>query len=300
MEAYMELKKTTILSAFVAVSGVLAEIIFRDIFSKSFVGVALSIALAAVVLVAFYFTVDGVCCLGSLQREKSSKRQSEYEQRVYNVLNEQLKFQKVVYSEVKNLQQQVSEQQEKMSELSGKSRDASEELAILQKIQDTPNLTKEDLEQFVSEINDNARRLADELGSRTEKLASGLDGQTERLVSEMGAGFERIAAETSDRTERLAAEMKEGQESHMPSEMSGQTGQLSLKMREQLLEEMREETERLLSDVSGQIERLSAEMKEQSDQTVTKINEHTMQAAKVVVKFVGRNTEELKEEIRSH
>ena len=59
----MELKKTTILSAFVVVAGIMAQIIFRDILSKSFVGVALSIALAVVVLAAFYFTVDGVYCL---------------------------------------------------------------------------------------------------------------------------------------------------------------------------------------------------------------------------------------------
>lgn len=255
----MELKKTTILSAFVVVSGVLAEIIFRDTFSKSFAGVALSIALAAVVLVAFYFTVDGVYCLGSLHREQSTKRQKEYEQRVYNVLNEQLKFQKVVYSEVKNLQQQVLEQREKMSELSGNSGVAREEL------QNTPNLTREDLEQFAAEINHHTSRLTAELGSQAEKLASGLDGQTERLASEMGSQTEQIAVE----------------------------------VKEQLLEEMREETERLLSDMSGQAERLSAEMADQTDQAVSRINDHTMQAAKVVAKYVGKSTEEIKEEIRS-
>ena len=72
----MELKKTTILSAFVVVSGILAEIIFRDIFSKSFAGVALSIALAVVVLAAFYFTVDGIYSMACTRRGHLNGRRS--------------------------------------------------------------------------------------------------------------------------------------------------------------------------------------------------------------------------------
>ena len=51
----MELKKTTIISAFVVAAGVLAEIIFRDVMSKSMQGVVLSVILAVIVLVSFYF-----------------------------------------------------------------------------------------------------------------------------------------------------------------------------------------------------------------------------------------------------
>lgn len=228
----MELKKTTILSAFVVVSGILAEIIFRDIFSKSFAGVALSIALAVVVLAAFYFTVDGIYSMASLYKERASERQKEYEQRVYNVLNEQLKFQKVVYGEVKNLQQQVTEQKEKMSELSGISANTLKNLADLQKIHDTPNQTNEDLT---------------------------------KIASEMDQGFQR----------------------------------LPMAVKEQLSAEMREEAERLLADIGGRLESISAEMKDQSDKSVSQINDHTMQAAKVIAKFVGKNTEEIKMEIHN-
>ena len=225
----MELKKTTILSAFVVVSGILAEIIFRDIFSKSFAGVVLSIALAVVVLAAFYFAVDGIYSMASLYKERASERQKEYEQRVYNVLNEQLKFQKVVYGEVKNLQQQVTEQREKMSELSGISENTLKNLADLH---DTPNQTNEDLT---------------------------------KIASEMDQGFQR----------------------------------LPMAVKEQLSAEMREEAERLLADIGGRLESISAEMKDQSDKSVSQINDHTMQAAKVIAKVVGKNTEEIKMEIHN-
>lgn len=262
----MELKKTTMLSAFVAVSGILAEIIFRDIFSKTFVGVALSIALAVVVLAAFYFAVDGVYCMAGLYRDNASQRQKEYEQRVYNVLNEQLKFQKVVYSEVKNLQQQLSEQQEKVSELSGLSENALKSLADLQETQDTPNATKEDLAQ---------------------------------MASKMDVGFQRIVSEMSEQTGELLADWKAVQESRGASENGGQSQQLAAEARELLSADMREEAERLLADMGAQMERLSVDMKDQTDQAVSRINDHTMQAAKVIAKFVGKNTEEIKAEIHN-
>lgn len=262
----MELKKTTILSAFVGISGILAEIIFRDIFSKTFVGVALSIALAVVVLAAFYFAFDGAYCMVGLYKDKASMRQKEYEQRVYGVLNEQLKFQKVVYSEVKNLQQQVSEQQERMSELSGLSEDALVSLAHLQKTQDTPNATKEDLTE---------------------------------IASELDAGFRRLASEMNEHAGRLLEHQKKDQEQPMASDAGGQPQQLEVEARDLLSADMREEAERLLADMGAQMERMSVEMKDQTDQAVSRINDHTMQAAKVIAKFVGKNTEEIKTEIRN-
>lgn len=170
----MELKKTTILSAFVVITGILVEIIFRDTFSKSFAGVALSIVLALVVLVSFYFVIDGACCLESLHREEERKQQREYEQRVYSVLNEQLKFQKAVYSEVKNLQQQLTEQQMEIREFQINPMSLSEQPAGLQQMPEVSNITTQDLEQLASEINDHtmqaAKIVAKYVGKSTEEL----------------------------------------------------------------------------------------------------------------------------------
>lgn len=206
----MELKKTTMLSAFVAVSGILAEIIFRDIFSKTFVGVALSIALAVVVLAAFYFAVDGVYCMAGLYRDNAFQRQKEYEQRVYNVLNEQLKFQKVVYSEVKNLQQQLSEQQEKVSELSGLSENALKSLADLQETQDTPNATKEDLAQMASKMDVGFQRLVSEMNEQTgELLSADMREEAERLLADMGAQMERLSVDMKDQTDQAVSRIND-------------------------------------------------------------------------------------------
>lgn len=166
----MELKKTTILSAFVALAGILAEIIFRDILSKSFFGVALSVLLAVVIIVAFYFAIDGLYYLENQRRDEEKKQQKEYEQRVYGVLNEQLKFQKAIYSEVKNLQQQLAELSGQMPE----QLPVMHEQEIPMQIQTEPGVTSEDLEKVVSEINNHtmqaAKIVAKYVGKSTEEL----------------------------------------------------------------------------------------------------------------------------------
>ena len=55
----MEIKKTTLLSALVCVAGVLAEIIFHDVFTATVIGVVLSILLSIIILSAAYFVLDG-------------------------------------------------------------------------------------------------------------------------------------------------------------------------------------------------------------------------------------------------
>ena len=56
----MELEKTTVLSALVWVAGVLAEVVFHESLSNSVLGLVLSIIVAAIVIAATYFIIDGV------------------------------------------------------------------------------------------------------------------------------------------------------------------------------------------------------------------------------------------------
>ena len=93
----MELKKTTVLSSLVCIAGLITEIIFCDVMSKSIFGVVLSIIMAVVILAAAYFVIDGIRSYFLGEKERKSEHEKEYEQRLYSVLNEQLQFQKEIY-----------------------------------------------------------------------------------------------------------------------------------------------------------------------------------------------------------
>lgn len=101
----MKAKKTTLLSALICVAGILAEIIFRDVLSKSIMGVWLSVLLAAVILVLVYFVYDGVYSYVEAKQELETVHHTEREQKLYHVLNEQLQFEKAIIQEVNALKQ---------------------------------------------------------------------------------------------------------------------------------------------------------------------------------------------------
>ena len=86
----MELKKTTVLSSLVCIAGLITEIIFCDVMSKSIFGVILSIIMAVVILAAAYFVIDGIRSYFLGEKERKSEHEKEYEQRLYSVLNEHL------------------------------------------------------------------------------------------------------------------------------------------------------------------------------------------------------------------
>ncbi len=56
----MELDKTTLLSVIVWVAGLMSEIIFHDALARSIPGIVLGIVIAVIVIVASYFTIDGI------------------------------------------------------------------------------------------------------------------------------------------------------------------------------------------------------------------------------------------------
>ena len=76
----MGLEKTTVLSAVVGVAGLLAEIIFRNTFSKNAVGMIFSLILAVIVLIATYYTVDGVLTAVKEQQTALEDKHQEYYQ----------------------------------------------------------------------------------------------------------------------------------------------------------------------------------------------------------------------------
>ena len=59
-EGIMELDKTTLLSVIVCVAGLMSEIIFHDALAGSIPGIVLGIVIGIIVIVAAYFTIDGI------------------------------------------------------------------------------------------------------------------------------------------------------------------------------------------------------------------------------------------------
>lgn len=146
----MELKKTTLLSFLVCVAGILAEIIFRDVLSKSVFGVVLSILLAIVIIVLAYFVYDGIDSFLMVDREMSRKHQEEYEQKMYHILNEQLQFEKAIYKEIRTLIQA----NENQSEIN------TEPVISTPAEPVTAKIPVEQLEQLMASINENTTMTA--------------------------------------------------------------------------------------------------------------------------------------------
>lgn len=73
----MKLEKTTIVSIIVWMAGILAELMFHDIFTKSVMGVVLSIILALIILVLTYYVVDGLVAIHDESRIVMVEEQKE-------------------------------------------------------------------------------------------------------------------------------------------------------------------------------------------------------------------------------
>lgn len=97
----MELEKTTIMSAVICVSGLLAEVIFQNALSKSIFGIVLSIVIAIIVIAATYFTLDGINA--ALSGKGKDKDQEQMLSALDVRINEQLKLGQAVYEKLNDV-----------------------------------------------------------------------------------------------------------------------------------------------------------------------------------------------------
>lgn len=195
----MELKKTTLLSFLVCVAGVLAEIIFRDVLSKSVFGVVLSVLLAVVVMVLAYFVYDGIYSFLMAQREIDRRHQEEYEQKMYTILNEQLQFQKAVYKEVHALQQaREKEAQETAAFSVPEAVEASEPVSA--------EIPAQQMEQLISAVNENTTMTAKIIAKYVNRNTADLKAVLEQNQGDMRTLLKDL--ETSQKALIALAEQK--------------------------------------------------------------------------------------------
>lgn len=86
----MELEKTTIMSAIVWTAGLLAEVIFHDALSQSIFGIVLSIVMAIIVIIATYFTLDGINAVLSGKSKETLDKQLASQEQMFKALNNKL------------------------------------------------------------------------------------------------------------------------------------------------------------------------------------------------------------------
>lgn len=86
----MELEKTTIMSSIVWTAGLLAEVIFHDALSQSIFGIVLSIVMAIIVIIATYFTLDGINAVLSGKSKETLDKQLASQEQMFKALNNKL------------------------------------------------------------------------------------------------------------------------------------------------------------------------------------------------------------------
>lgn len=103
----MELDKTTLLSVIVCVAGLMSEIIFHDALAGSIPGIVLGIVIGIIVIVAAYFTIDGIITDINNNKEKEWNKKAGYYEKKFQVLNnkldEQIRLEKSVYDKLDDI-----------------------------------------------------------------------------------------------------------------------------------------------------------------------------------------------------
>ncbi len=160
----MEMENTTVLSVVVWMAGVLAEILFYRTLSSSYMGMAMSGVLALVVLCCTYFILDGIN--RSVRKARSAKELEQREQtdKLYQLLEDQIKLQKAIYVMVKNNQEVEKKDSDGLDiDESGQSQHGR-------------------LVQMADQINDNTMRAAKLVAKYTAKQTEETTGTMDELL----------------------------------------------------------------------------------------------------------------------
>lgn len=82
----MGLEKTTTFAGLVWVAGILAMILFQDVFTESSTGMVLGLLLVVFILIAAYLVMDGIWKLRLQEKEREELRQQAFEDKIYELL----------------------------------------------------------------------------------------------------------------------------------------------------------------------------------------------------------------------
>lgn len=180
----MELDKTTLLSVIVCVAGLMSEIIFHDALAVSVPGITLGIVIAVIVIVAAYFTIDGIMTDINNNKEKEwGKKAGYYEEKfqaLNNKLDEQIRLEKSVYDKLDDILVISRGQMEKAAESMFASPDNSS------KTEETITL-EEAVEAINAKTLDSAKIIAKYQMKNTKELKEAIDLILDGITSRTGS-----------------------------------------------------------------------------------------------------------------
>ena len=277
----MELKKTTILSAFVVVAGIISEIIFRDVLSKGVSGIVISLVLAAIVFVAFYFMVDGLYTSWDREKETARQTQKEMEQKIYSVINEQLKFQKIIYSEVHRLLQN--------GETTSTKEESFDPSPLLSNIQ--LEISEDDMQRLIESVNGHSQKLfrdmqealadASEQTSTVSKEIENAVTTINEHTSEAAGGISELVSKSGDVSEALAALDISGSIAHAAEEVNGHTNQIVQSLETQVAE-LNDRTTEAVNNLESQVNDWSSQTMSAVQSVETHVAEMSQQTTDAV------------------
>lgn len=194
-EECMEFDKSTILAGMVWVAGVLATVLFQNVFASSQTGVILGILLAVVILIATYFILDGIRTMLLRRHEEEMLHQKAYEDKMLEIMQHEM-------GELVDCEKTALEQVEKLVE---REKANSERIA---KLAETEKATSKSIEQILQ-----SEKLATEsMEKLTETVQAAETAQAEQVA--------KIAAAQAERAEKEAAQPQAKQQETKAAELN--------------------------------------------------------------------------------
>ncbi|MCI5500722.1 MAG: hypothetical protein MR409_02200 [Lachnospiraceae bacterium] len=197
----MKLENTTIISALVWIAGVLAEVIFHDELTSSMLGIVLSIVLAFIVIITTYFVIDGVNSVLRRERAEAEERQREYQDKMFNLLEEklteQLKFEKAIYACVKSVKDTDEGDASLQDVIQAVNDNTIQAAKIIAKYQ---TKTSNDIENVLRDIKEEFPKLYSEIREKTFTVPDGMISHATAIDMLKGADRDNNTANEAEKT----------------------------------------------------------------------------------------------------
>lgn len=197
----MKLENTTIISALVWIAGVLAEVIFHDELTSSMLGIVLSIVLAFIVIITTYFVIDGVNSVLRRERAEAEERQREYQDKMFNLLEEklteQLKFEKAIYACVKSVKDTDEGDASLQDVIQAVNDNTIQAAKIIAKYQ---TKTSNDIENVLRDIKEEFPKLYTEIREKTFTVPDGMISHATAIDMLKGADRDNNTANEAEKT----------------------------------------------------------------------------------------------------
>ncbi|MCI5586932.1 MAG: hypothetical protein MR384_03480 [Lachnospiraceae bacterium] len=291
----MKLENTTIISALVWIAGVLAEVIFHDELTSSMLGIVLSIVLAFIVIITTYFVIDGVNSVLRRERAEAEERQREYQDKMFNLLEEklteQLKFEKAIYACVKSVKDTDEGDASLQDVIQAVNDNTIQAAKIIAKYQ---TKTSNDIENVLRDIKEEFPKLYSEIREKTFTVPDGMISHATAIDMLKGADRDNNTANEAEKTpvseDSFASEETLFNEA---TETSDDTG-----LEESILEDVAEDVEETTA-VEENIEESTEEAMaiEEPEEEETTSDPNAMMTPEEIAKLIAAQSESEEEPV---